>query len=141
LLIEKPRTLVYTFNIITGLTPDYLCSIYPNAVSNRSHYPLRNALDRDNIARRTDIFANSFIPSSVKLWNDLPPDVNSLQYLSLFKSKILQTFNASKVPSWYCVGDRKLSVLHTRLGNKCSDLNFDLFTNHVTIAHHVYVVT
>ena len=58
----------------------------------------------------------------------------------IFKSKILQTVNASKVPSWYCVGDRKLSVLHTRLRNKCSDLNFELFTNHVKIAHHVYVV-
>ena len=48
----------------------------------------------------------------------------------VFKSKILQTFNASKVPSCYCVGDRKLSLLHTRLRNKCSDLKFDLFTNH-----------
>ena len=66
-----------------------------------------------------------------KLWNDLSPDIKSLQSLSLFKSKILQTFNASKVPSWYFVGDIKLSVLHIRLRNKCSDLNFDLFTNHV----------
>ena len=51
------------------------------------------------------------------------PDVNSVQLLSLFKSKILLTFNVSKVPSWYCVGDRKVSVLHTRLRNRCSDLN------------------
>ena len=91
--------LVYTFKIVNGLAPDYLCSIYLNAVGNRSHNPLRNTLDRDIIARRTDIFANSFIPSSVTLWNDLPPDVRSLQSLSLFKSKILQTFNASKVRS------------------------------------------
>ena len=48
-------------------------------------YTLRNALVRDIIARRTDIFANSFIQSSVKLWNDLPPEVKSLQFLSLFK--------------------------------------------------------
>mgnify|MGYP000364405348 CR=1 FL=1 len=107
----------------------------------RLHYPLRNALDRDILARRTDIFANYFIPSSVILWNDLPPDVKSLQSLSLFKSKILHTFNASKVPSWYFVGDRTVSVLHTTLRNKCSDLYFDLFTNHVKIAHHVYVFT
>ena len=93
------QKLVYTFNIINGLAPDYLCSIYPNAVSNRSQYPLRNALYIDTIARRIDIFAKSFIPSSVKLWNDLPPDVKPLQSLTLFKSKILQTFNASKVPS------------------------------------------
>ena len=52
--------------------PDYLISIYPNAVSNRLHHPLRNVLDRDINARRAEIFANSFIPSSVNLWNNLP---------------------------------------------------------------------
>jgi len=62
------QKLVYTLNIINGLAPDNLSSIYPNAVSNRLHYPLRNALDRDIMARRTEIFATSFIPSSVTLW-------------------------------------------------------------------------
>ena len=114
-----------------GLTPDYLSSIYPNAVSNRSHYPLRNALDRDIMARRTEIFATSFIPSSVTLWNNLPSDMKSLQSLSVFKSRILQTFNVSDVPKYYLVGDGNMSVLHTRIRNQGSDINFHLYLNHI----------
>lgn len=128
---RKYQKLIYTYNIINGLAPDYLTSIYPNAVSNRSHYPLRNALDIDIIARRTEIFAQSFIPSSVNLWNNLPPDIKSIQSLSLFKLRVLQTFSVSKVPKYYSVGDRYMSILHARLRNNCSDLNYDLFCNHV----------
>ena len=110
----------------------WLCSIYPAAISSRTHYLLRNALDRDIIARRTEIFANSFIPSSVTLCNSLPPETKSLLYLSLFKSNILQMFNVSSIHEYYLVCERNMSVLHTRLRNKCSGLNLDLFNNHVT---------
>ena len=51
LIGEKNQKLIYTFKIINGLAPDYLCSISSGATGNRTHYPLRNALDRDSIAR------------------------------------------------------------------------------------------
>ena len=35
------------------------------------------------------------------------------------------------VPSIYSVGNRYLSVLHARIRNNCSDLNQDLFRNHL----------
>ena len=60
--------------------------------------------------------------------------------ISYSNLKSCKTFNASKVPSWYCVGD-KLSVLHTRLRNKCSGLNLTCLQTMLKIAHHVYVVT
>ena len=37
----------------------------------------------------------------------------------------------SNVPSSYNTGDRYLSVLHARIRNKCSNLNNDLFNNHL----------
>ena len=41
------------------------------------------------------------------------------------KSKIkLKTISPN---SWYYLGDRKLSILHSRLRMKCSSLNVDLF--------------
>ena len=122
----------YTFKIINGLAPDYLCSIFPGATGNRTNYPLRNALDRDIIARRTELFPNSFIPSSVSLWNNLPHELKTLQSVSLFKSKIIQSFNISKVPEYHFVGNRQLSVLHTRIRNNCSDLQLELFNKHVS---------
>ena len=36
------------------------------------------------------------------------------------------------VPRHYLKGPRKLSVLHTRLRNNCSNLNFDLYSNHLS---------
>ena len=89
-------------------------------------------LDRDIIDRRTELFPNSFIPSSVSLWNNLPHELNTLQSLSLFKSKIIQSFNISKVPEYHVVGNRQLSLLHTRIRNYCSDRQLDLFNNHVS---------
>ena len=47
------------------------------------------------------LFANSFIPSSVSLWNNLPHEPETLQSISLFKSKIIQSFNISKVPAYH----------------------------------------
>ena len=38
----------------------------------------------------------------------------------------------TKVPSFYLTGDRYLSVLHARIRNKCSNLNNDLFNNHLS---------
>ena len=41
-------------------------------------------------------------------------------------------FNVSSIHEYYLVCERNMSVLHTRLRNKCSGLNLDLFNNHVT---------
>ena len=38
----------------------------------------------------------------------------------------------TKVPSFYLTGDRYLSVLHAKIRNKCSNLNNDLFNNHLS---------
>ena len=85
----------------------------------------------DIMARPTEIFPISFIPSSVTLWNNLPPDIKSLQSLSFCKSRILQSFNVSDLPKYYLVGDRNKSDLQTRIRNQCSDLNFHLYLNHI----------
>jgi hypothetical protein len=38
------------------------------------------------------------------------------------------------VPPFYIEGDRVSAVYHARIRNKCSNLNSDLFTNHLTIS-------
>ena len=57
--------------------------------------------------------------------------MKSLQSLSSFKSYILRSFAVPVVPKYFFVGQRKLSIIHTRIRNKCSDLNYDLFSNHL----------
>lgn len=72
-------------------------------------------LDRDIVSRRTELFANSFIPASLKTWNELHQAVRSFQSLSLFKNKILQDFGEQQVPPYISVSQRKLLVLNTKL--------------------------
>ena len=124
---RKYQKLVLTYKIFNGQTPNYLLDIFPPNVNARTHYTLRNANDIDLTAHRTELFASSFIPSAIKLWNELPVGIKSMQSLSSFKSYVMLSFSVSNVPKYYLAGDRKLSILHTRIRNNCSNLKFDLF--------------
>ena len=124
---RKYQKLILIYKIISGLTHE----IFPRNVSTRTIYSLRNIHQIDSIACRTELLARSFIPSAVSLWNELPDDVKSLQSLSSFKSYILGRLSAPVVPKYFFVGQRRLSVIHTRIRNKCSDLKYDLFFNHI----------
>ena len=109
-----------------------MTNIFPGTVADRTAYPLCNAHNIDIIARRTELFANSFISSAISLWNELLNDIRRLMSLSLFKWNILRLFQVSSVPKHFPVAERKLSVIHARLRNDCSDLNYDLYLNHMT---------
>ena len=41
-------------------------------------------------------------------------------------------YNSIKVPIYFVKGNRKLSILHARIRNNCSDLKSDLFRNHLS---------
>ena len=129
---RKYQKTVCIYKIINGLIPNYLKDIFPQNVSDRTSYPVRNAHDIDIVYCRTELLTRSFIPSAVSLWNELPDDIKSLQSISLFKSRILKRFSVPFVPRHYLTGPWKLSVLHTRLRNYGSNRNFDLYSNHLS---------
>ncbi len=52
--------------------------------------------------------------------------------LPIFKNKLKLYYKPADVPSYFRIGERSLSVLHSRLRNGCSNLNGDLFRNHLT---------
>ena len=130
---RKYQKLVLTYKIFNGQTPNYLLDIFLLNVNARTQYTLRNANDIDLIAHRTELFASSFIPSAIKLWNEFPGDIKSIQSLSSFKSYVMLSFSVSNVPKYYLAGDRILSILHTRNRNNCSHLKFDLFSNGISV--------
>ena len=80
---------------------------------------------------RTSISQRSYIPSSIRLWNSLEDDLKNLSTLQTFKKHITSSFNNSCVPSHFTIGNRYISILHARLRNNCSNLNNDLFRNHL----------
>ena len=56
-------------------------------------------------------------------------DKSYLSFRNAVKGDILC---GNHVPSYYMKGQRCLSVLHARIRNNCSDLNRDLYQNHLT---------
>ena len=94
-------------------------------------YNLRNQLDYATVARRLEIYSKSVIPSSIKLWNDLAIEVRNSDTLFSFKRKLKHLYNPPTVPTFFLVGDRFLQIHHSRIRNKCSSLNTDLFKNHL----------
>ena len=100
---RRYQKLICIFKTINGLTPDYLCDIFPMNVHSRTAYTLRNTHNIVVVGCHTELFASSFIPSAVSLWNELPVDIKSITSISLFKSCILEHFAAPPVPRHYRV--------------------------------------
>ena len=73
----------------------------------------------------TCAYAESFLPSTLQAWNNLPEAVRSADTLAAFKH--LLTLDTPKVPTYYDCGDRLDQILHTRLRTECSSLNQHLF--------------
>ena len=67
---------------------------------------------------------NSFIPSTIRLWNNLPNTVKEVNSLSKFKTLISPK---KYIPKYYNVGSRRGQVLHTRLRMNCSSLKQHLY--------------
>ena len=72
------------------------------------------------------MYYNSFIPSSIRLWNDLPSEMRESNTYTKFKYQINK--NIQKPPKYYIVGDRFAQIQHTRLRTSCRSLNHHLFS-------------
>ena len=110
-----------------GMTPDFLTSLIPPLSQVR--YPLRNS---DNIPLpvcRTQSYASSFLPATIRDWNSLPISTRQSESVPSFKYK-LRTHSA-KPSLLYNVGSRRNQIMHCRLRLGCSSLNHDLHRKNI----------
>ena len=76
--LQKRRNkhkLVIFYKILHGIAPTYLSDIVPPLIQDTTTYNLRNAGNIQNYRVHTNFFSNSFFPSTVRAWNDLPNDI------------------------------------------------------------------
>ena len=112
-----------------GLVPNYLCDLVPPTVGSTMSHNVRNSHNIHNIAFRTSLYGNSFLPSAIREWNELSQEIRTSDSLNILKSKINQN---KPIPNrLYFHGDRKIQILHTRIRNKCSALNHHLFLKNI----------
>ena len=109
--------------------PDYLNSLVPLPIAERHNYNTRQTNDIVNINCRTSYYQNSFLPSSVKLWNNLPLEVRNNQ--SKYSFKHFLNRNLVKIPKYYNFGCRKSQILLARLRLQSSLLKDHLFRKNI----------
>ena len=121
----KGKKLLLFYKINNCLVPQYLCDLLPRSVGYSNSYNLRNS---DNLVGpfcRLQTYRSSFIPSTINQWNDLNIATRDSKSVSQFKHLISNRI-PNKAPHFYYAGERKLTILHARLRNKCSVLKSDL---------------
>lgn len=125
---REVKKLCLFYKITTGETPEYLYDLIPPTVEEISNYNLRNRQNISQPLSRLTLYQQSFFPATIKLWNSLESNIRQLPAFGSFKQTI-QThfFKNVKPPLYYNVGDRYINILHTRIRNKCSALNSDLY--------------
>ena len=111
------------------LAPLYRSSLVPQLVSNISRYNLRNSNNLQTIDARTTLYYNSFLPSTVRAWNNVNDELKQSDSLNTFKGFLSK--DKLLVPKHFYVGHREVQVLHTGLRTNCSSFNLDLFTRNV----------
>ena len=67
-------------------------------------YHRRRPLERDVTTCKTELYWNSFIPSTTVEWNSLPIRVQQSTFLSAFKRSL--SLSDSKVPAYYYFGEK-----------------------------------
>ena len=115
---RKKQKLTLFYKLAHKLTPHYLTSLIPATVTETSSYNLRNSNDFRTVRARTSQYFSSFLPSTIREWNNLPEEQRNSPN--------------SFTPKYYCFGERQAKILHTRLRTKCSSLNHDIFLKNLT---------
>ena len=117
--------LIILYKIMHGLAPDYLRDVLPPSVHETTSYNLRNANHIQTLSSNTNLFYNSFFPSTIRARNSLLDDNKQAPSVAFFKYQLNK--NMKRPPKYYNVGLRIGQILHTRLRLECSSLNSHLY--------------
>lgn len=126
---RNKHKLVIFYKILNGLTPDYLQNIVPPLVQESTHYNLRNSNNIRDIRANTNLFFNSFFPSTIRAWNDLSDSIKNAPSVASFKYRL--NMNRRVPPKHFNVGTRWGQIMHARLRMGCSSLNSDLYRKNI----------
>ena len=70
--------------MINGLSPQYLLDLVPATIDSSSNYNLRNSNNIHLVNARTALYYNSFLPSVVRDWNNIPDDHRNVDSVIAF---------------------------------------------------------
>ena len=113
------------YKIMHGLAPTYISHLIPPIVGQSNNYATRNADHIQGFRSNSNLFSDSFFPSTIKAWSSLPNEVREMTSVSAFKNYLNR--NKLQSPYYFRAGSRLGQILHARLRMQCSALNADLY--------------
>ena len=110
---RNKHKLTTIYKIIHGLAPTYLSDLIPPIIGQSNNYALRNTDPIQGFRSNSNLFSDSFFPSTIKAWNRLPNEVSEMTSVVAFKNYLNR--NKLKSPYHFHVGSRLGQILHARL--------------------------
>ena len=90
-LCKKRRTkhkLGIFYKILNNLSPPYLQDFVPQLVQEANPSRLKNSNDIHTIHTNTNLYYNSFYPSTIRDWNNLPQEFKESSSVASFKYQL-----------------------------------------------------
>ncbi|KAJ8310536.1 hypothetical protein KUTeg_012401 [Tegillarca granosa] len=129
---RRQHKLITFYKAINGYAPAYLQHIIHPYFPADTGYNLRHSGQFFQLPLcRTSSYFNSFLPSTIKLWNELPITIKSATSIASFKSKLKSYFYTSEINPSFNYGSRVENIHHCQLRNFSSNLKRHLFDHFI----------
>ena len=120
---REKRKLILMYKIKTKEAPQFIQNCLPQTAGNRTSYNLRHQHNLLHFRTRTAIHNNSFFPSTVRLWNQLPLEIREAEHVSIFKCLLDKHYKVTKKNQLFSIGNRRTASIHARLRMGSVQLN------------------
>ena len=127
---RKQRLLLFHKLVHDPAIPMYIKAIVPSTRETSMSRILRNSNSQTitHPITRTTNYSQSFIPSTIRTWNDLPAEVRLSNSFKIFKKNIEDMIGPENPSSFNSYGSKQGNTLHTRLRLQASSLNAHKFS-------------
>ncbi len=118
------------YKMVNNKVPEYLCDLIPQRVGARANRNLRNANHLSLIRTRHVKTYNSFVPKTIRDWNQLEPRIKNAGSVDGFKTMYKRNFLKKPNP-FYSLDHRGGNIFITRLRVGLSHLSEHLYTHNL----------
>jgi hypothetical protein len=122
---RRNQCLSLLFKMIKNEAAEQLIELLPPRAGQGLAYNIRSRNDLQIPRARSTAHQNSFLPSTCKAWNNLPPETKLANSAEEFKEKLKGDREA--IPAHFNVGERKYQVYHCQLRVRNANLNGNLY--------------
>ena len=120
------RKLLLMYTIMNNEVPQYLSEIIPIELRSRHIHNTRFSQNISHFRARSTTYYNSFFPSTVRLWNEIPFRVRQADHISIFEKYLSKKYKPPNKYRYFFFGNRYTSILYSQLRMGCSRLNSHL---------------